>query len=343
MDRDNITENTRPVMVSISCLTYNHERYIRDALEGFVMQKTDFRFEAIVHDDASTDGTADIIREYAEKYPDIIKPIYETENQYSKHDGSLGRIMDAVCIGKYIAYCEGDDYWTNPLKLQKQVDFLETHPDYSIAFNRVRMIKSTGEPLDITIPFTGHLTNSFVSMNDLMNEELRDGFWAFHTSSFMIRKEIGLQYTELLKKVFRNFPYGDMPILLTGFINGNGYLIQEEMGCYRTFSGGYNSYIKANPKVEIEHKKKLIKAFQDFDNYTNKKYHEQIKIGISRYEYRILTLKHKGFCLSKYKPKYRHFHKSFIYIFWYRILVFMKWVSPSIYVFLQRCYRNGKN
>lgn len=125
-------ENTSPLMVTIRCCTYNHEPYIRQCLEGFVMQKTNFRFEAIVHDDASTDGTAAIIREYAKKYPDIIKPIFETENQYSKRDGSLRRIMDAHMHGKYIAMCEGDDYWIDPLKLQKQVDFLETHPDYGL-------------------------------------------------------------------------------------------------------------------------------------------------------------------------------------------------------------------
>lgn len=122
-------ENTSPLMVTIRCLAYNHEPYIRQCLEGFVMQKTNFRFEAIVHDDASTDGTAAIIREYAEKYPDIIKPIFETENQYSKRDGSLRRIMDAHTHGKYVATCEGDDYWIDPLKLQKQVDFLEKHPE----------------------------------------------------------------------------------------------------------------------------------------------------------------------------------------------------------------------
>lgn len=113
------------IMVSIRCAVYNHEKYIRDCLDGFVMQKTNFRFEAIAHDDASTDNTASIIKEYAEKYPDIIKPIYETENQYSKHDGSIRRILDAEMRGKYIAMCEGDDYWTDPLKLQKQVNYLE--------------------------------------------------------------------------------------------------------------------------------------------------------------------------------------------------------------------------
>ena len=127
-------EIPQPLMVTIRCCTFNHEPYIRDCLEGFVMQKTNFRFEAIVHDDASTDGTAAIIKEYAEKYPDIIKPIFETENQYSKHDGSLGRIMNEHTHGKYVAYCEGDDYWIDPLKLQKQVDFLETHPDYSMCW-----------------------------------------------------------------------------------------------------------------------------------------------------------------------------------------------------------------
>ena len=122
------------ILVSIHCLVYNHEPYLRDCLEGFVMQKTNFRFDAIVHDDASTDGSGAIIREYAEKYPDIIKPIFEIENQYSKQDGSLEYIMNNATKGKYVAYCEGDDYWINPNKLQKQIDFLESHKECSACF-----------------------------------------------------------------------------------------------------------------------------------------------------------------------------------------------------------------
>ena len=102
------------------------------------MQKTSFRFQVIIHDDASTDGTDDIIREYAEKYPDIIVPIFETENQYSKRNGAISRQMNRLMKGTYAAYCEGDDYWTDPLKLQKQVSFLEQHPDYIMACNRNR-------------------------------------------------------------------------------------------------------------------------------------------------------------------------------------------------------------
>ena len=116
-------DSCEPLMVTVRCLTYNHAPYIHRSLDGFVMQKTDFRFEVIVHDDASTDGTADIIREYATKYPDIIKPILEKENQYSKHDGSLLRIMNEHTHGKYVAMCEGDDYWIDPLKLQKTGGF----------------------------------------------------------------------------------------------------------------------------------------------------------------------------------------------------------------------------
>ena len=125
--------------VAINCLVYNHEPYLRECLEGFVMQQTDFPFVAIVHDDASTDHSADIIREYAAKYPDIIHPIYETENQYSKKNGSLTKIMDTAIEATgapYIAMCEGDDYWIDPHKLQKQVDYLDQHSDCVITSHR---------------------------------------------------------------------------------------------------------------------------------------------------------------------------------------------------------------
>lgn len=115
-------------LVVIRCTVYNHEPYLRDCMEGFVTQQTTFPYIVIVHDDKSTDKSATIIREYVEKYPAIFQPIYETENQYSKHDGSLQRIMNNAIDAtgaKYVAMCEGDDYWTDPYKLQNQVDILE--------------------------------------------------------------------------------------------------------------------------------------------------------------------------------------------------------------------------
>lgn len=120
-------------LVSICCITYNHENYIRDAIEGFLIQNTSFPFEIIIHDDASTDNTANIIEEYANKYPDLFVTILQSENQWSKGGGSIyARFVYPRARGKYIALCEGDDYWIDPLKLQKQVDFLENNPEYGL-------------------------------------------------------------------------------------------------------------------------------------------------------------------------------------------------------------------
>ena len=126
-------KNNSLPLVSILCDTFNHEKYISQALDGFIMQQTSFPFEIIVHDDASTDNTAQIIREYELKYPDLFVPIYQTENQFSKPEVNIWTdITFPKARGKYIALCEGDDYWTDPLKLQKQVDFLEENPEYGM-------------------------------------------------------------------------------------------------------------------------------------------------------------------------------------------------------------------
>ncbi len=128
------------LLVSICCLTYNHKNYIIQALDSFLQQKTNFEFEILIHDDASKDGTMDIIREYEVKYLNIIKPLYEKENQWVK-----GRRGSAVfnfprARGKYIALCEGDDHWTDPLKLQKQVDFLESNRDYAMVATDIILV-----------------------------------------------------------------------------------------------------------------------------------------------------------------------------------------------------------
>lgn len=122
-------------LVSVSTIVYNHVRFLRQCIESVLTQQTNFAIEYLIHDDCSTDGSQDIIREYAEKYPDIIKPVFETENQYSK-GGPWGSAVWNYprAKGKYIALCEGDDFWTDPLKLQKQVDFMESHPEYSVCF-----------------------------------------------------------------------------------------------------------------------------------------------------------------------------------------------------------------
>ncbi len=163
-------EENYPVMVSIECCVFNHEPYLRQCLDGFVMQKTNFPFEAIVHDDASTDGSASIILEYADRYPDIIKPIIETENQYSKRDNTLRKILDSHIRGKYIAWCEGDDYWIDPNKLQKQVDFLESHLDYVLTYTDAEVVNDKGERIfhNTTHRYSGNVTRQLVEKGNFI-------------------------------------------------------------------------------------------------------------------------------------------------------------------------------
>lgn len=220
-------------LVAIHCLVYNHEPYLRDCLEGFVMQQTNFPFVAIVHDDASTDNSAAIIREYEEKYPNIIKPIYETENQYSKQDGSLGRIMNAAIEAtgaKYVAMCEGDDYWTDPLKLQKQVDFMEENPEYSICFHKVNTL----------IQATGELKEEFV-VRDMPEKstilDLAEGNY-IHTPSVLYRK-----YPNVLETYQRLMPClpGDYVMWMLLAEKGNIYKFNEPMAVYRYGSGVWST------------------------------------------------------------------------------------------------------
>lgn len=137
--------NAKPV-VSIICTAYNHEKYIAQTLDGFLIQKTNFPFEIIVHEDASTDSTASIIRAYEAKYPDLFVTIYQKENQYSKKNVNIrSDIVLALVRGEYVAFCEGDDYWIDPYKLQKQVEFLEKHSDYVLIHSDCHVVNENGK------------------------------------------------------------------------------------------------------------------------------------------------------------------------------------------------------
>ena len=227
-----MTDN-KEIKVTVRCITYNQKEYIRQCLDGFVMQRTNFRFEAIVHDDASTDGTAEIVREYAEKYPDIIKPIFETENQYSKHDGSLGRIMNANTRGKYVAICEGDDYWTDPLKLQKQADFLDANPQCSLTYHACKNVFST--PCKVN-SLTGENVKDFYSDVDFVIH------YPFQTATVMYRKEI--LDSDLYKKAQAiGCVFGDVLLYFSASRLGTIEGVNEKMSVYRRHEGGISQHM----------------------------------------------------------------------------------------------------
>jgi len=217
---------TRP-LVSICCLTYNHASFIRQCLDGFIMQKTNFSIEVIIHDDASTDGTADIIREYEQKHPNLFKPIYQKENQYSKGVDITPPIFSKL-QGKYIAWCEGDDYWTDPYKLQKQVDFLEANEDFSICFHEVKILKGN-ELVD------DYITRKVQDVTDIY--ELAKGNF-MHTPSVVYRKN---------EQVFKDFaelgklPVGDYPLHMLNTQYGKIKKLPDVMAVYRVGVGIWSS------------------------------------------------------------------------------------------------------
>lgn len=227
----------QPIMVSIQCTAYNHERFIRETLEGFVMQKTNFSFEAIVHDDASTDGTAKIIREYAEKYPDIIKPIYETENQYSKKDGSLLRIMNDACRGKYIAFCEGDDYWIDPYKLQKQVDILEKDNSIAFVYSKVNVY----DELKKQFIYEFGIKTNFYQLLEIGN--------SIPTLSVCIRHDILDDYFRDIKPGLKSWKMGDYPIWLYASKNNKIEFLDETLGVYRILPNSASHSVEVNKNL----------------------------------------------------------------------------------------------
>jgi glycosyltransferase involved in cell wall biosynthesis len=228
--------NNNPV-VSISCITYNHAPYIRQCIDGFLMQKTDFSIEVLIHDDASTDGTTDIIREYEQKYPKIIKPIYQTENQYSQGVDVFTIYNINRAQGKYIAYCEGDDYWIDPYKLQKQKDFLEKNPEYGLVNTDVNVLEQE----------TGYIINNY--NKDLLNtcsndrivsiQDILNGKYRIMTPTVLLKKEIVKSYIESEGYLFisRHFPMGDTPTWIYFAQNSKLFYIDEATTIYRKNNG----------------------------------------------------------------------------------------------------------
>lgn len=282
--------NNRP-LVSIKNLVYNHEKYIAQALDGFLMQKTDFPFEVIVHDDASTDNSAQIIREYEKKFPSIIKPIYETENQYSKHDGSLGRIVNSKLSGKYVALCEGDDYWIDENKLQMQVDFLEKNPEYTMCFHNA----------------IEHYEDGSVPDKEFSQVENRDysgieffKHWIVPTASVIYKKEI--TESDFYKKIKedRNLIFGDTPLFLTSTKYGRVRGFSNTMVVYRRWINGVSYGINLKRDyLQYFHNKTLGKYFPKIKKYVKI---NNMKLLGSRCAYCLLNKNALGMDFLKLNP-----------------------------------------
>lgn len=262
--------NTDLIKVSVICITYNHEKYIRKCLDGFVMQKTNFRFEVIVHDDASTDRTAFIVKEYAEKYPNLFVPVCETENQYSQGKKFMPRLLEMAC-GRYIAYCEGDDFWIDEYKLQKQFDIMENNPNVSIVVGKVICCNEDGSPAGKVFP-----SKKFeLCQSELINKEdtikMILGGYPFQTSSYFTRKALR---QNLYSREFVRYMNGDVGMIIEAFIEGDFYYINDVLSCYRLFSiGSWNQRFHNNSYLKKSiHYLRHYYGHIDFDRVTKSVY-----------------------------------------------------------------------
>ena len=218
-------------LVTIACLTFNHVKFIRQTLEGFLAQKIDFPVEIIIHDDASTDGTQEILKEYQSKYPDMIRLELRETNLYSLGVTKMfyfGTILNAR--GKYIATCEGDDYWIDDLKLQKQIDFLEDNPDYTFSVGGIKMLfEDTGELKDVEERFDVS-SKEFYTVKDYLK------YFFSQTSTYVFRRE-----GYVMPSYCNSFHGEDILMVVIGTGKGKIKYHKDVFSVYRKHSGGVTS------------------------------------------------------------------------------------------------------
>ncbi len=315
------------IVVSILCHTFNHSSFIKKALDGFIMQKTDFDFEICIHDDASTDNTQRIIKQYETQYPNLVKPIYQSINQYSQGK-SVFEINRIRANGKYLAICEGDDYWIDPYKLQKQVEILESD-EKCVCVGHACYIQNTRNPIARKVWRIGTEKRT-LTMEEIIKH--RGSVFPFH--SFMFRNE-----PILMPEFFKHFKVGDVTRLMYFSLKGHIVYIPDVMSVYRVgVDLSWTHRVRMNTQKLIHHYQSEYEFFKEFNQYTNFQYDTIMNETLNYLEYLIITRKREFQNLNQEKfipfinrNKYsqlalwieKNYPKLFDYL---RILRFKYWV-----------------
>jgi len=256
--------------VSVIVHTYNHENYIRQTLESILNQQVNFEFEVIVGDDASPDSTPKIIQEYQAKFPTIIKPLLHPKNLGGYGKGNTLATL-SVCQGKYIAAMDGDDYWTNPLKLQKQVDFLDKNPDFVACFHNALIHFEDGSHPDMCV--NDDHQRAVTTIEDLVGE---DEIWYMATSAVMFRNGVIKSYPQW----FHDSKSGDIPRYILLGKNGKFFYINEIMSVYRKNGGGMSF---TDGKKDANFLFNRIGMYRGIDKELDFRFHQKINKNIARY------------------------------------------------------------
>jgi glycosyltransferase involved in cell wall biosynthesis len=292
------------ILVSINCITYNHGKYIEAAIQGFLNQKTTFKYEILIHDDASTDSTSDMIRKYQKQYPHLIKAILEKENQMSKGISRMNYVFNhSRSVGKYIALCEGDDYWTDPYKLQKQVNYMEQHPDCGLCFHATE-VELVGEGnRDRMKPYK----RSCISPTE---DIIRGGGGGYVATSSILYRKVTMDHAP---SFFWNAPTGDYPLQLITSVKNYAFYINEFMSVYRSGVVGSWTSTMSSDANKVEKNNKLYHniaiMLKDFDKFTYGKYSDVIQKQILITEIHMLITNNKLFELTN--ARFRKAYSSF--------------------------------
>lgn len=255
-------------MISIFCVTYNHAAYIRDAIDGFLMQKTEYPYHIFIFDDASEDGTSEILKEYRDRYPEKIDIYIAEQNTYGKEmrKDLLDILTRKYLTGKYIALCEGDDYWTEPDKLQIQVEFMETHPECSMTAHAAWMINYRTKEKCEHNPFgmTGYLT----PLDSIMR---RSG--ALPTASYILRREAYFWPDD-----FPRCDVGDWPRQLYALTKGRIYYFNKTMSVYRYMhNDSWTTKYTDDKLYFMAHNLGMMEFLKEYDIFTKSQFHVEIQ------------------------------------------------------------------
>lgn len=263
-------------LVSICTLTYNQKEYVAQMLDSMLSQKTDFDFEILIHDDASTDGTADIIKDYAKQHPDIIKPLFEEENQFSKSDikNISGIYNFPRAAGRYIAMCEGDDYWTDDRKLAVQVGYMESHPDCTLCFHSAHRINMGVSGDKLMRPYN--------NTRIVSPEEIIDKTSGYPTASLLMRADL----MKALPDFYMKAPIGDIPMQLTMAAGGYGFYIDKPMCAYRYFAPGSWSKDMFSGSDYVDKQNlylsQMLKMYDSFNEFTKHRFNSAVENAKNR-------------------------------------------------------------
>ena len=252
-------------LVSVVCHAYNHDRFIEDAINSFLMQETTFPFEIIIHDDASSDNTAKIIEKYKIDYPRIIKAVLQTENQFSR--GVVpSMITFPLCRGKFIAFCEGDDYWIDHHKLELQARTLEKNSELDLCFHKSTRIDLSSDEEEVIGDYRACAPNGFVSFQDVAG--LRHGM--IPTASCMFSRVTAKHFLEFQSSLGFRLPVGDIFIQMISANRGGAYFLDRNAAVYRYLvPGSWTSRVGTRKITEVSWIVHRIQAMREFRSFLN--------------------------------------------------------------------------